>query len=283
MPTANISKLSSQELETLVKLNNLTQTIELAKNKCVSLEEAISYLESTPLSSYSEAIRFQLNSISSERLARRDLNRLLKLIHRIINDSETIPARLKNGSDSFLRDLLNKVPDKFSTPILIQFLTHKRKNRREIAFKALKRRSLPFTCAKEMLKIYEVNQDEEILKLIARHPELITSIKLSSFLLESLDNYWRCRVIEAMFLNKINGAAELAKNYPLALIRVMGRSRNEEILKEVRLFILSCVDKSTLEDLGLIVWALGEIKAKTLINMLETKINHKYKKFLKYL
>lgn len=252
--------------------NNLHITIDLAKYRCKNEPQLIDELTSEPIMFFNDKPNLIL-SLSEIDISKEGVERITNYVDKVIKEGEKIESRYKYKVDSLLKKLVNLLPSEKKIQHAMNFLKHKRKNRRSIGHSILKGIQCENQYVKDYLDLYKIYSDEEFLKVLARNIDNIDLTKEQViFIVNELEeDYWKCRVLEGCITEPIeNYIVQLIKKYPIASIRLMGRSKNK---------LVKSIIENTFEDyfddidtLGLLFWALGQIRDLETINKLEKKI-----------
>jgi len=143
--------------------------------------------------------------------------------------------------------------------VVVPFLAHPRKARRQIAYRVLKAVPVTAEFGKELVERYRQTGDEELLELVARSSEAVCRVDVR-YVLESLgEEYWRARVLAALLATEPAKAYELADAYPVEFVHAVGRQEDHGALEAMRkLFRRRRRDP---EFLSIYAWCLGILRA----------------------
>lgn len=182
---------------------------------------------------------------------------LARKVEELSSSWEQLPSRKKARADAILARLIRALPDRYGSALALTFLTHRRKKRREGAYKFLRTREIPVELARDLVVLAETTDDQELLHLIARNPAIVAATD-ERYLLERIeDSYWRMRVVEALLLQEPDRAVALAVDYPIQFIHAVGRREAAQHLPLIsELFVANRADPDVL---GIYAWALGRI------------------------
>lgn len=252
----------------------IMKTIQKAKTRCMSEEELISLITQKPYSLYNSYPN-AVYGLSKMDLSEKSIKRLKDLIDQIMIMGEMIKSKEKPKVDSYLKRLVDLMPESYGYEYAVKFIKHKRKNRRGRGIALLKHCDLGSSEIRGLLNIAKDNSDEELFKIVARN---ISKIDIEEedilVIIESFDeDYWNCRIIEEIVKRKgfNDFTKELINTYPIAAIRAMGRSKDVGYLPHILPDIYNYFNDE--DTLGLLFWALGEIGAIDTIKLLEDKFN----------
>jgi hypothetical protein len=143
-------------------------------------------------------------------------------------DWEDLPFRDKARADSILGQLIRYLPEPHSSRIALSFLTHRRKRRREIAYKILRDAEIPGEMIEGLIALAESTDDQELLHLVARKPRIVAAFNDRVLIEKIEDDYWRMRVIEALLREEPERAIALASTYPILFVHAVGRLEAQE-------------------------------------------------------
>lgn len=77
------------------------------------------------------------------------------------------------------------------------------------------------------------------------------------------------RVVEGIVINDFSALSKVADNYPREFIHAIGRTKSKKHLELLKRQILKLRSD---EDIGLLIWSLGQIGAKPELLKLEKEI-----------
>ena len=246
----------------------LLKKIDDAKVRCLSPKELIDELLSEPIDIYGRKldIIYRLREIG----IKQETDTIIRLINYVIKNSENISSNDKSKTDSYLNKLIYLLPPRLGAKYAFIFLDHKRKNRRNIGFKYLKYLDYDEEEANLMIERYMKSKDRTFLKYLARNfnGHVLSDDKIIFVLQELNEEYWRCIIIEKLIkVRYIDNFLEgIFKSFPLETFHAMGRAKNSDILNYIEQYIDNF--KNNYDSLGLVIWALGRVKAKKKLDIL---------------
>jgi len=136
--------------------------------------------------------------------------------------------------------------------------------------------SLPIIRSKRtfsLLRSYCENQEQPLLQIIARKPEIVPELDVE-FLLRSLEKqYWRMRIFEALIRHDIERAVGLSASYPREFVDAVGRCRTISLSEVIR--NLSVRYQDDLEFIALYVRTLGKIRDRNELGRVNAIVEQK--------
>ena len=235
---------------------------------CLSPKELIDELLLEPIDIYGRKLDI-INRLRNTGIEQ-EADIIIRLINYIIKNSEDIPSNDKSKTDGYLNKLIYLLPPRQGAKYAFIFLDHKRKNRRNIGFKYLKYLDYDEEEANLMIKRYTKSKNQTFLEYLARNFNGLTlSDDKITFILQELNGeYWRCRIIEKLInVRYIDNFLEgIFKSFPLETFHAMGRTENRDILNYIEQYIDNF--KNDYDNLGLVIWALGKVRAKEKLDKL---------------
>jgi hypothetical protein len=246
----------------------IRRTLEMARARSLSFGQLTKHLDRRPYLNNRSGPH--LYALCERKLSQRESRWVVGFVHTLIEESEVCASKEKYQFDSYIKQLLGRVDPKLSVPVLIGMLHHKRAGRRAMALRVLRDIPIEPTKIPILLNAYEQTGNVEILKLIARNSLLVQSLEIAKVLLSGFDeDYWKARAIEALLLNNIPGTLKLARQHPIPFIWAIGRLRRNDLTKEVTPFCSRFLND---QKLGLIIWALGRVQAKSALLKLQKQL-----------
>jgi hypothetical protein len=155
--------------------------------------------------------------------------------------------------------MLAGMPTEIAAPVAEQWLEHKRKLRREIAYRVLRKCGLTAASGTRLLDVFSRTGDQECLRLLARFPVAIGNMDIPP-ILEKMDEYcWRMRLVQAALITNKVSALALADSYPYEFLHSIGRLRDATVLP--KLTDLFRTHSHDLQFISLYAWVLGQLGA----------------------
>jgi hypothetical protein len=250
-----------------MQLAEIEHTIRLGEIRCLSFEVLLSRIERLWLDSAASELVFRL---CEEDFSHNELHALGDAIRRLANVVENLPAATKSTMDRAIRRVLCRMPPEIACPIVEPWLEHKRKLRREIAYRVLRDVGVTTDVGPRLLAVFQRTYDQDALKLIARNPGAAASSDADA-VLEGLDEeYWRMRMLEALLSVDPDRASALKSRYPREFVWAIGRKKAFEFLPVIK--ALSDSLTPDLDFLSLYGWALGQLGASDNLQQLKETI-----------
>jgi len=204
---------------------------------------------------------------------------LEKFIVYLIKVRQSLNSKDRSYCDSLMRFVLEICPDRRSNPILVNLLQNGNGKLLEITYQMLIKKTLTPNEAKKIIELYYKSNNVTLLELLARHSNVINSLKIAKFLISNLTElYWKSRVLQAVLTNGIIGGIEFSKKYPLAFIYAVGRLERKDLLIHIKPMISMFLNDH--DNLGLVIWTLGKIQAKREIAYIEKLLLTEYRRLL---
>ncbi len=167
------------------------------------------------------------------------------------------------------------LPVEEQRPLAVRFIQGPRVLRRRAGLKIMSQHFLP-EYRELLLECFELSQDEWALTTLTRVDTDLSDI--GNMLLNNIhDLYEQARVLEKMIMQDFDQALKLSTDYPIAFVWGAGRtcytdsSQSSKCLPVV-LKILQDRQKDY-ENLGLIIWSLGQLGAKAQLQKLAVEHN----------
>ena len=185
----------------------ISRTIRMSEIRCVPFDEMLKRIEHLWDDRYAGEIVYRA---CNEKLSDNQYYALAELIRCLADAVDLLPSGQKASSDRAIKRMLASMPANIAAPVAEQWLEHKRKFRRELAYRVLRECGLTAASGPRLLDIFGRTGDQECLKLIARFPVSIGDLDVPSMIEEMDDGYWRMRLVEAALISNKNRAMALA-------------------------------------------------------------------------
>ena len=276
--------MKEMNVRELIKLNKVRRTMKLAKLRCKSEKELVDTITSEPISIFNNnpEVIFRLSEM---KISKESQDRILELIDKIIIESEQISSKDKPKTDSYLKKLFNFLPEDIRFNYLIEAFNHKRKNRRLIGVTHLKQRSYSNNEVNLLLEKYDECGEQVLLEVLARNYDVDNfTERQTAYILAKLENkYWKCRIIERLLIEReIDKFVKMTlRFFPYESFYAMGRLKDKRILRYIEKYIDDYLDD--IDSLGIIIWALGKVGAKSKIVKIERFIEENFKDEIKFI
>ena len=201
-----------------------------------------------------EQIIYHLNEVEFDR---EEAAAFARITETVAGEWERLPSREKTRADAILARLIRRLPEPHRCRQALALLSHRRKRRREGAYKTLRDSGIPTDAIGDVLGLADVSPDQQLLELIARNPSAVAQAD-EHYLLENIEeSYWRMRVVEALLRVAPERAIALGANYPIQLVHAIGRLAAREHLPVIRELFVE--HRSDPHFLSIYAWALGRI------------------------
>ncbi len=236
-------------------LEAINRTLRMSEIRCASFDEMLARIEHLWDDPYADEIVYRF---STEPLTENQYFALAESIRRLADEADGLPSPKKASVDRAIKRMLASMPAKAAAPVAEQWLEHKRKFRREIAYKILRVCGLTSGSGTTLLSVFNRTGDQECLRLIARFPIALAHVDVPSVMKLIEDDYWRMRLVQSAIMFDKSKAMLLANSYPVEFIHAIGRLKDETALPRI-----AEIFKANHDDLRVIsiyAWALGQIK-----------------------
>lgn len=236
------------------QIADLEHSLRMAETRVLTFDELRARLPGILTDRQSEAIIRRFSELTFDP---DQADQLLDTVRNIAMEAEGLDTRQKTRADAIIGRLARLLPDDFAVPFALGELTHKRKRRRDGAYKVLKVHMLPGTLAPKLVEAYELHGDDRLLQLIARNAPLLAYVDVVPVLAALSDRYWRMRVVEGLLVTHDPRVNDLAEIFPTEFAHAVGRLRLSEEVG--RLKDLCNQDSIDVEFLSLYTWAMGRL------------------------
>lgn len=244
------------ELQRSRALDEINRTIRFAEIRCISFEELLQRVERLQDDPYALEI---VHRIVTEAFSHNELHALSEVARRLANVADASPAARKRTLDGSIGRILSRMPQDIAAPIAAEWLGHKRKARRLIAYKVLRISGVPPDYGPRLLNEFIRNGDQEYLQLIVRNPDALIRTGAEKVLLLLDDEYWRMRAVEAAYRDDMSCADTLSSLYPREFAWAVGRLKSGAAIPALKRLFEQKSD--SLEFVSIYAWALGQIGA----------------------
>ncbi|HKO36396.1 MAG TPA: hypothetical protein VJV21_07950 [Pyrinomonadaceae bacterium] len=235
-------------------LEDINRSIAMAEVRLRPIIQLVESLPSILNDDDKDRILYRLEEVQLEQ---DEAHRLAEQIETLSVAWERLPSRDKSRADGVLWRLLKTLPEPRKSTVALSYLIHRRKRRREMAYKLLRRTEIPVTLIDDLIVLYEATGDEQLLHLIARNPGLVAAADERYLLAEIVSPYWQMRVIEALLLQAPERANALASEYPARFVHAVGRLAAAEHLPLLRRLFAG--NRADTRFLGIYAWTLGKV------------------------
>lgn len=198
-----------------------------------------------------------LYRLEEVQLTPEEADRLAEQVEALSESWEKLPSREKTRADGVLWRLLRALPEPHQSRIALRFLVHRRKRRRDAAYKILSKRDIPATLLDDLLVLYETSGDEQFLQLIARNPKLVALADEHYLLEEIVTPYWQMRIIQGLLVEAPSRALPLASKHARRFVYAVGRLQASQHLPVLRRLFHE--NRGDTRFLGIYAWALGRM------------------------
>lgn len=202
-------------------LERISQTIKLAKIRCLSVQELITRLRGFPNEADESELFYTLRERS---LTTEEQSQVEELITYLRSVESTFDRKAIDKLDRRLVWLCELATDAFARDFGFACLTSSRRARRAAGYKVLRRVGVKENLAAALIELFRSSGEQAPLELIARSPEAATAVE-PRFVLSSLqDRYWRARFLQCVLSVAPESAYQLAADYPVEFAHAVGRS-----------------------------------------------------------
>lgn len=243
--------------------------IGLAKQRVESLADLLIRLRTAPRDELSNVVYALLERSGDPRTD----PQILAEITRISDFTDTLPSSERARYDGAVGRILRQMNPTCALPLAMAWAAHRRKARRLVALKVIAKTPLTDEVAEFLLRRYRETKETDFLKVILREPlphNLVVDELFGAFKVEH-DDYWQARVAESALRADESHGPELMRMYPHATIWAAGRLRMQHLIPEIIRALHRANDKVAI--LGIAVWALGKMGAKSELLALEPLID----------
>lgn len=235
----------------------INRTIRMSEIRCVPFDELLMRIEHLWDDPHAGEIAYR---VCNEELSDNQYYALAESIRRLADEVDLLPSAQKSSPDRAIKRMLASMPAKVAAPVAEQWLEHKRKFRREVAYRVLRECGLTAASGPRLLDVFGRTGDQECLKLVARFPVAIGNMDVPSILEKIDEDYWRMRLVQAAIISNKTGAMALADSYPHEFLHAIGRLKDATVLPKLR--DLFEKHSQELRFISLYAWVLGQIGAQ---------------------
>mgnify|MGYP000612553321 CR=1 FL=1 len=243
--------------------------ISLAKQRVESLSELLSRLRSAPRDQLSNVVYALIERVGDPQTD----PQIVAELARVSDFTDTLPSSERAQFDGAVGRILRRLNPACALPLAMAWAEHRRKSRRRVALKVLVKAPLTGDVAEFLLRRYRETQDTDFLKVILRDPlphSLNVDELFGAFEVDD-DKYWQARVAESALRADESRGPELVLTQPHATIWAAGRLGIQHLIPEIVQTLHRANDKAAI--LGIVVWALGKMGAKSELLALEPLID----------
>ena len=193
-----------------------------------------------------------------------------KLASRLLKKENEIPSSRRKALDTTLIQIAHLLTPKEQIKLSIEFTQHRRASRRKIGFKLIE---LQFQIYHKqlLLECFEKYRDEFALVTLTRVDTNI--IDIADFMLKNISSLsQQAAVFAKLVIQDFASALELSHKYPVPFVWGVGRSQCQNgLARTVEIVRESSKDYEKYhKHIGLLLWALGRLNAKTELIQLAT-------------
>ena len=198
-----------------------------------------------------------------------NISHVRQLTLELIEQESQVPSANRQKLDKALGSLVSMLTVEEQRPLAVKFIRCRRIARRRAGLKIISQHFLP-EYKELLLDCFELSQDEWALTTLTRVDANISDI--GDTLLDNIhDLYEQARVFEKLIMQDSDQASKLAIDYPIAFVWGAGRTRCSKCLPVVLKILRD--RRKDYENLGLIVWSLGQLGARTELQKLAIEHN----------
>lgn len=235
-------------------LADVERAIRMASIRTLSVSELMGRLPGLLDDDDRERIIYRFGEIQ---LTGEEGSALAVVVEYLAGEWERLPSSAKSRADAILNRLIRCVPEPNRCRLALTLLTHRRKKRREGAYKVLRDSGIPPEAIPDVVGLADSSPDQSLLEIIARNPAAVAAAD-EHYLLEQIEErYWRMRVVAALLSVAPVRAIALADDYPIEVVHAVGRLEAREHLASIRELFLANRDNARF--LSIYAWALGRI------------------------
>jgi hypothetical protein len=248
-------------------IDDINRTISMSEVRCLPFDELLSRIERLWEDTQASEISYR---VCEETLSHNQFYALAESVQRLAKATDLLPSAYKASLDRAIRRMLARMPAEIAAPVAQQWLEHKRKLRREIAYGILRECGLTAASGPYLVSVFDRTGDQECLKLIARHPVAVGNLDIVPLLDKLEEAYWRMRLVQAAIISNKRKWMTLAESHPREFVHAVGRLRDVTLMS--KLCELFKRHSENLDFLSLYGWALGQLGARTELAELKAHI-----------
>ena len=188
-------------------LEAINRTIQMSEIRCVPFDDLLARIEHLWDDPQADQIVYRA---CKEKFSENQCYALAELIRRLADAVDLLPSEQKPSLDRAIKRMLADMPADIAAPVAEQWLEHKRKFRREIAYRVLRECGLTATSGTRLLDVFNRTGDQECLRLLARFPVAIENMDIPPILEKMDEYYWRMRLVQAALISNNTSAMVLA-------------------------------------------------------------------------
>jgi hypothetical protein len=237
-------------------LDAIHRTIRLSEIRCVPFDELLNKIEHLWDDPCAGEIVYRA---CNEDFSDNQYYALAESVRRLADAVDLLPSGQKASPDRAIKRMLARMPAQIAAPVAEQWLEHRRKFRRDLAYRVLREGGLTAASGPGLLDVFGRTGDQECLKLIARFPEAVGDMDVSSIVKQIDNDYWRMRLVQAAIVAKNIHAMSLAESHPFEFLHAIGRLKDATVLPKLRVLFRKHSDD--LRFISLYAWVLGQIAA----------------------
>jgi hypothetical protein len=236
--------------------DELVRTLALAGIRCLGPDEILARLPSILVDPNRNEILLRLAEVQ---LLPEQIEAVATIVRQLAAYGETVSSREKPRVDATIARIIKTLPQKTANELVTPFLEHRRRTRREIAYKTLRHVGVTKESVDSVIAAFRQTSDERMLELIARTADVVVEVD-AEFLLQNLsEDYWRVRVLEAHLRKEPQRAVELSADYPREFIWAVGRAKAQAYLTLIT--EIADTHQRNVKLLTMYAWALGQLGA----------------------
>jgi hypothetical protein len=254
------------------KLQELEQTIEYAKFRCLPTSKLIEELSNYQIDTFVENYFYRLNEL---KLTDKDYYLLINSIDKLIDKHINVTTKDKIKFENFIRRLVVYLPSHLRHKYFDIFINSTRKSGRKIAYKSICKDLLTKNQINLLLELCLKKREEEALKSIIYSSVRLELENIIPILEKTDEEYWKARLIENLIINQQEEVSKIYTMYPFEFVHAVGRISNKKYISMIKELFEK--NKNDLEFLSIYAYTLGKLSAKNEIDNLSKYIASNFK------
>jgi hypothetical protein len=248
-------------------ISEIKQTISMSEVRCLPFDELLRRIERLWEDPQASEIVYRA---CEENLSHNQLHALAESVRRLANAVDLLPSAHKASPDRAVKRMLARMPAEIAAPVAEQWLEHRRKFRRDIAYSVLRACGLTATSGVRLLETFNRTGDQECLKLIARNPVAIGDLNVPALIARTEDEYWQMRLVQAALVANRSKAMPLAESHPREFLHSVGRLKDMTLIPTIRQIFRQ--HSHDLQLLSLYAWVLGQLSEREVLEQLRIHV-----------
>lgn len=253
-------------------LQQLEQTIEYAKFRCMPTSELIQKLSEYEAGDFTYNYFGRLNEIE---LSNDDYSLLIYSVDKLISKYKNLPTKDKTKFENFIRRLIVYLPSHLTHKYFDIFINSTRKTGRKIAYTSICNNLLTKTQINLLFELYLDKKEEEALKAIVYSSVRLELENIIPILEKTDEEYWKARLIENLIINQQEEVSKIYTMYPFEFVHAVGRIGNKKYISMIKELFEK--NKNDLEFLSIYAYTLGKLSAKNELDNLSKYIASNFK------